>query len=903
MIKKKFCLNISMMLGVLFSLSAANHVFGLDNAQRVSTVSETEVDYAEIAPPGKLDRSVEPIGYKVDYVIDPRQDNFSGKVTIEIQINKKLDHFFLHGQQLNVSNVEIAFDTGKKLKATYQQVLDSGVAVIKLPETVPAGKAALSIEYSAAFNRNLAGLYRVDQGDKSYVMTQFQVIDARRAFPGFDEPGFKVPFYISITAPEGQVVSASTPIQSSLPADQEGFTTYKFEPTPPLPTYLLAMAVGPYDLVEYDDIQPNKVRDYAIPLRGLAPSGQKEYLEFALKNTEGMFEVLENYFDIPFAYRKLDLLAAPDFAFGAMENVGLIIYRNYFLLMNENAPLRQKRAYAHVHSHELAHQWFGNFVTPIWWDDLWLNESFATWMGIKAVDLWNPEYEFARHTLKGSIRAMSLDSLSGARKIREPITRSETVIDAADPITYNKGGGVLSMIESYLGEEVFRKGVRHHMHRFEHGVASASDFFQSLSESSGDKEIIAAFRSFVEQPGVPLLKISREEETLIISQERYTPLGSKIDPSSGKWTIPFCIRFLLEKSSEELCKMITKGTTKLTLPKGTKAFMPNANGAGYYRFALNNIAWQALIQNLAALNAKEALTFADSIEAAFRAGLVSSDIYIKGVEALARRSEWDVATAPIPGLVNFHQHFIDSSTQESFYNRINPIYSELFNKAQLANNRKSQLLADSLRSFMLFTLEKKPLREKYISEAKEILQKEPFQLSDIPNVNIFPDQLSVLVQEDSDFAVPIILDRLGYEHNPFMRSAFISSLGFVNGDMADAVRQAVIGNTINGREIQTIIKALLISKDQGERTWTWFQNNFATIVSQIPAATKSGAPMIASGFCDRNKKNIAVAFFNENADLISGYERSSNLMEEQIALCVALKDIKSQEFKKMLSSI
>jgi len=201
-------------------------------------------------------------------------------------------------------------------------------------------------------------------------------------------------------------------------------------------------------------------------LRAIAAKGEGENLEFALNGTEPILTALEEYFGTPYPYEKLDLIAAPEYAFGAMENPGAIVYREYLLLLDENSPLSQKRAYDRVHSHELAHQWFGNLVTPVWWEDIWLNEAFATWMGNKAIDIAYPDANYDRVTLNASLGAMNIDTLSTTRKVREPLARSENVMDQFDGITYRKGGGVLSMFESYLGEEAFQKGVRLHMDRY-----------------------------------------------------------------------------------------------------------------------------------------------------------------------------------------------------------------------------------------------------------------------------------------------------------------------------------------------------------------------------------------------------------------------------------------------------
>ena len=224
--------------------------------------------------------------------------------------------------------------------------------------------------------------------------------------------------------------------------------------------------------------------------------------------TDEMLTWQEAYFDYPYPYGKLDLIAVPDFAYGAMENAGAIIYRESALLMNERTTLGRKRGILTTHAHELGHQWFGNLVTPIWWDDIWLNEAFATWISYKTMDAVYPDTGFDLAPQRAAIGVMGADSLKTARQIRNPIDNNGDILSAFDGITYRKGGGVLSMFETYLGEDNFREGMRIHMRRFEDGVADVNDFMASLAEGSGNDNVVESFKSFILQPGIPYLNVA-----------------------------------------------------------------------------------------------------------------------------------------------------------------------------------------------------------------------------------------------------------------------------------------------------------------------------------------------------------------------------------------------------------
>lgn len=453
-------------------------------------------------PTGQLPRFVVPTHYDLHLTIDPRASGFSGEVSIDLEFQQSRRLFWLHGNALQVDEINLETSEGNRIKAQYRQVESTGVAEIVLEQAFGPGQAQLKIKYHSDYNLALEGLYKVEEGGADYAFTQFEAISARLAFPGFDEPSFKVPFDVSLTVPSAQTAIANTPAEQEHD-NADGTKTMRFATSKPIPTYLVAFAVGPFDVVEGDGIPPSQLRKRAIPLRGIAVRGKGKQFQYALENTASIVEALESYFGIPYPYAKLDLIAVPDFNAGAMENVGAITYREVLLLMDEQATPQQMRAYKSVHSHELAHQWFGNLVTPVWWDDIWLNEAFATWMGHVALDIRDPKDQFRRDLLARSARAMKQDSLASARQIRQPILSSHDIASAFDGITYSKGGGVLSMFERYLGYEAFRAGINDYLATRSWGNATADDFIAAISSQApgGQAEnIAAAFQSFLQQP-------------------------------------------------------------------------------------------------------------------------------------------------------------------------------------------------------------------------------------------------------------------------------------------------------------------------------------------------------------------------------------------------------------------
>ena len=507
-------------------------------------------------PHGRLPDTVTPERYMLTFEIDPRQPDFSGQADIGVRINRATQRIWLHGSGLTVSKAAIEMG-GRTLEARYKQVDPiSGVAKLDLDSSLPAGPAVIHLTYTGGFRTGAEGLFRSQVGDDSYVFSQMEPIDARRAFPGFDEPRFKTPFSITIIAPKGNQAVSNGPLSSSSPM-KDGRVRYEFSPTLPLPTYLVAVAVGPLDIVDGPAIAANDLRSKPLPLRGVATRGQGSKLQLALRETPELVRRLERYFGIAYPYPKLDLIASPDMG-GAMENAGAILFDDTLILLAPDAPLQQILDFGEVTAHEIAHHWVGDLVTPVWWDDIWLNESFAEWSGIKIADQWRPDLGLRTSLILDALGAMNVDSQRAGRPIRESIDDNTRIASTFDSITYEKGGGVLAMFESYMGEEVFQRGVHQHLLAHTHGNATAQDFFSALARAAGQPAIVDAFRTFVEQPGVPLITVrtSADGRRLELAQTRYRPLGSTIPPG-GEWKVPFCAAFLGPAKPQKRCTLIT----------------------------------------------------------------------------------------------------------------------------------------------------------------------------------------------------------------------------------------------------------------------------------------------------------------------------------------------------------
>ena len=866
-----------------------------------------EVFRVDDIPHAQLPGNVIPQEYRVDMKMDPDAAGFSGVVEIDVEIQKPTDKIWLHGKTMTVSSATAMID-GQKMPLVFTELpvadAPSGVAHLTSAAILPAGKATLKIAYETPYNLALNSAYQVKRGGEGYIVTQFEPLGAREAFPSFDEPKYKVPFTLSITAPETDVVYSNTPETSAVEVE-DGWIKHQFAKTRPLPTYLVAFGAGPYDVVVAKDIPPNSVRKTPLELRGFTAKGYGERIKYGLNGTEPILRALEEYFGTPYPYEKLDLIAAPEYAFGAMENPGAIVYREYLMLLDEDSPLRQKRGYNRVHSHELAHQWFGNLVTPVWWEDIWLNEAFATWMGNKAIDTAYPDENYDRVTLNASLGAMNIDSLSTTRKVREPLARSENVMDQFDGITYRKGGGVLDMFESYVGEEAFQKGVRLHMDRYADDVATGDDFFQSIADGSGNADVVDAMKSFVDQPGLPIVKGETSFENgftkVTFTQSRYAPLGSKTQQGQS-WQIPVCAKFGYGQTSVKKCDLMKGRTVTLSSKDNADWVMPNENGSGYYRFTMDSGAWDKLIANLDKLNTREVLSVQDSLVSAFRAGEVDSGVFIKGLEAFAKHPEYDVASGA-GALLGFMDSELDA--EDDVARLVRDMFAERYANNVGKDTVEGNLLVPTLASRLVYLGQDKTLKSEMAAKGAAYLGLNGKADKKAVAANMAGLALAQAMEVNGEAAYAPLLE-LAANGSSFEKGIALGALSSAKDKaIADKLRALALDkdSPLSGRQANSLLGGLLRSDEHGDEAWLWFKENFAIFVKRkVPDVRLGGMPGFGGRFCSSEGRDEVESFFTSQADIIPGYERSLLQTVERIELCAALKKAKAEELAAALKA-
>ena len=582
---------------------------------------------ADPPPTFRLDDRATPQRYEARLAVDPRESRFSGEIRIEMAFNRATSVLWLNATQLTIESAR--FEQGARSVAV--KILEGGKDFVGFEaqgELFAAGPAIATLRYQGTIDPvSPRGIFRQMEGGDPYVFSQFEALDARRAFPCFDEPGLKTPWRLTVDAPAGLVVVSNTPeLSAAEVADKAGWHRHVFAPTPPLPTYLVALAVGPFEIVDGGTAGARKT-----PLRYVVPKGRAAEARFARESTPRILELLEDYFGIPYPFEKLDSVAVPQIGF-AMENAGLITYEARSLVAKPHEETdRHKRNYVSLAAHEIGHHWFGDYMTLAWWDDIWLNEAFATWIQEKILYQFEPKWDDGREHAWGRRKALESDRLASARRIRNPVNGKGDVRAAFDGITYQKGAEVLAMFEASFTPEKFREGVRLFLRRHAWATATSADFFRALGEASGrNADALRAFATFVEQPGVPLVSASLRCEqgraSLHISQQRLRPAGSTAAPL--EWITPACFRYPSAGGLATQCAEIGSAKTRVALadtPHCPAWVAGNSGGVGHYVMDYDAALARRLTRHFASLPVHEAVALVGDAALLAKSGLQTRD--------------------------------------------------------------------------------------------------------------------------------------------------------------------------------------------------------------------------------------------------------------------------------------
>src|SRR5213594_2855290 len=605
----------------------------------VPSIVTAEKPFSFKETPGKLPKEVVPTDYSIRIVPKIDQFTFTGTETVRLNVRSPVHQLVLNTLELKI---EAASVDGKDLPSSAIKTdKEKELLTLTLPLKLAQGDHTLALKFSGKINQQGQGLFYMryqEQGSRApkvMLGTQFEATDARRFFPCWDEPVFRARFQLSAVVPENWLAGSNMPIESERKIT-EG-KEVRFAATPPMSSYLNVFVAGDLDLIE--------ARSDSTQVRVIATKGKAELGRYALEATAQILQYYNDYFGVPYPLPKLDQIALPGGFGGAMENWGGITYYESALLFDpKNSSAETKQNIYEVLAHEMAHQWFGDLVTMAWWDNLWLNEGFASWMGTKCTAHFNPQWEvWLRRNLPrdptrriGIAReqAMESDARSTTHPIQQPIATEAEANSAFDDITYKKGQSLLRMLESFLGEDVFRDGIRRYIAAHKYSNSTTADLWNALSEAS-KKPVGEIAAGWTEQPGFPLVRVKREAEGKVrLAQERFAVNFKNAPPL--QWKIPLTYSLVGEAPATLL--MTSKIGNLQNIP-ADRALKLNVNGAGNYRVEYDEPSWNLLLEALPKLGVEDRVDLLSDAWALVQPDRASVSLYFGLVEKLPASTE------------------------------------------------------------------------------------------------------------------------------------------------------------------------------------------------------------------------------------------------------------------------
>lgn len=824
----------------------------------------------------RLPSGVAPTAYDLQLTIDPRSRSFTGEARISVTLAKPAREIMLNGRDLRVTETRLVLANGNTIAGTYREDAKSpGWAAVTLASEAPAGAAVLTLVYEAPFSRERNGLYRLTENKETYAFSQMEPIAARRVFPGFDDPRFKTPYAVSVVTNAADVAVANGPLARRETLG-DGRLRHVFAQTELLPTYLIAFAVGPFDIVEAKPLPKTALRAREVPLRGIALKGKAHRFAKALAVTRPFIEWFENYFAAPYPYAKLDLIAEPGKP-GAMENAGAITYGERYILVTAETTDEELRAVAEVHAHELAHQWFGNLVTPAWWDDIWLNESFATWMSYRAAAAVMPELGIDREIRALTSAALASDAWRTAKPVRRPLRTDADIGAVFDFATYSKGAAVITMMEHYVGAERFREGLRAHIRRFANGNTTSRDFFASLEQTIGDKQIGAIFETFIDQSGAPVVTgalTCSAEPRLDASQAAYAPLGWA--PPERRWKIPLCAQ---DQDGGRACMALTEREAVLPLAAKTCPKLVALNGGtGYFHQAHDAAGWTALAAHLDTLAPDEQIAAVDSARAAFASGALAPPSFLDVLAKAAKTSDARLLGVTV-GQVQALEPALPDGTGDAYQSWVRAVLTPVLARVAKANDLA---LNKALTRALAVNGRDVSLRGR-LSEAGRAMMNGESGGSTPPR----PLALRVAVEDGGPDVFATLLKNAKASDDVLFRLEALAALGHA----PRAEDRAAFAESLKSFEAyENVLTIYELSTEPSSSVFAWelAKANFERLRG-LSASLSANYPILARNLCTAQGRADVQAFVAANAKKMEGHEATLAQTVDEIDHCVALK--------------
>jgi aminopeptidase N len=844
-------------------------------------------------PAQRLPTTIIPSHYKLLLDPDLGQQKFTGEETITVQVEQATSEIVLNSLGLDISVAE-AIVANKTLPAQVIYDQPNEMVRLSLAQPLPVGAASLHLKFSGKLTAGLRGLYLSKSARRQYAVTQFEGTYARMMFPGFDEPAFKATFDLSVVADKGDTAISNGRIVKDDPLPGSTRHRITFSTSPRMSTYLVALAIGDWQCLE-------RTVD-GTPIRVCAEPDKKQYGQFALEAAAQSVHFYNQWYGIKYPFEKLDMLAIPDYEWGGMENTASIFYRDTALLMDEKtASVFSKRGHATVVAHEIAHQWFGDLVTAAWWDDIWLNEGFATWMERKPISAWHPEWHLEDDEAATAQRIIGLDSLSAARAIHGDPRTSAEIKEMFDGITYQKGGAVLGMLESYVGPDVFRNGVNAYLKAHANGNATSADFWQAVAKVSG-KPVDKIMPTFVMQPGVPLVTVSGScsngKQTLELSQQRFL-LSSSSDGAkqSQVWSIPICTKAATSTGSS--CYLVDKQSARFATNTCPGWLFANRDAKGYYRVFYKD---QKNLMSVAASSEKdltvpERIAFVEDLWAMVRGGKEPVGVFLNVARELRPEHNRLVVEFIASHMDSIGRSLVPEQNQKEYRELVRQQFAPLAKEVGWSGSPSDSDEQKALRASLLGILGSAGDPDAIAAAQKITLAY--IKDSSAAEGTIIGPALAVAAENGDTALYEQFTQAMGSARSTEDYYHFLFALtSFRQPELAKRTLALVDQGKVRQQDYVRIFPALLAESPAREIAWEYLKAHWDALAEKVTSFGGSGAVSALGGFCSMEKREEIKQFFA--AHRAPGAERALQQSLERITTCVEFKQLQGGNMQKFL---
>ena len=843
----------------------------------------------------RLPKDVVPENYKL--FLDPNiaGRTFSGEETIRVRLSRPTSEITLNSLGLEISLAEVTFG-GRTQQAKVIDDKPDEMVRLTLGAPVAEGNAELHLKFSSQLTEGLRGLYLSKSSRRMYAVTQFEGTYARMMFPGFDEPSFKATFDLSVLADKGDTAISNGRIISDEPLP--GGTRHRiiFSTSPRMSTYLVALAIGDWQCLE------GRAGD--IPVRVCATPEKKDAGKFALDVAIHSLEFYNQWYGIKYPFGKLDMVAIPDYEWGGMENTASIFYRESALLVNEDqnkASVFSLQGHAGTIAHEIAHQWFGDLVTAAWWDDIWLNEGFATWMQSKPVEAWHPEWNLEAASASSAQQIIGVDSLAAARAIHgEPSTPAE-IKEMFDGITYQKGGAVLRMLEAYVGPEVFRKAVNQYLKEHANGNATSQDFWRAVAQVSG-KPVDKIMPTFVMQPGVPLVTVHQssckgsQAKSLLEQQRFFVSPTPATNSSKEQWEIPVCIK--TGNSASSSCTVLTGVSQDVSVNGCPGWVFANRDAKGYYRALYdpqNFVRLADAAEN--SLTAPERIALVEDTWAMTRAGKYSIELFMHLAHAMRAERERLVVNS-LAGHLDRAGSLVPPEQKQKFRTflraQFTPLAKELGWDVRPTDTAEQKALRASLLGI---------LGEAGDPDALAAAQKMVQQYLRQPgstDPTLTGAAFSVAAENGSPELYATLCAALDKAKSTDEHYIYLFSLtSFPQPELVQKTLQLLAEGKVRQQDYPSFFGSLLANVTARDETWAYLKSHWDDLSEKISSFGGRGAVSALSSFCSVKDKDDVKQFFVSHR--APGAERTVQQSLEAIDNCIDFKQLQQANMEKWLN--